>query len=156
VFIIPNCNWVIKTPLHIRDNDQPSYCSIEAEVFSAACQLGLQHYFAACYFFQEIGGIEFYVQEKAVCMEEAYADMFADYAKSVIDREDYNDEESYSDAVYDYAYEIDAWESTKAVFGSCDKLQNFCFRDFGLNDFHAANYGYVVGKGDVLIDYSGY
>ena len=156
VFIIPNCNWVVKTPLRIRANGQPSYCSIEADVFAAAANIGLQHYFAACYFFQEVNGVEFYVQEKASCMEDTYTDIFAEYAQSVISRDDYEDEEDYSCALYDFAYEIDSWDSTQAIFGSCDKLQHFCFNDFNLNDFHAANYGYVPGKGDVLIDYSGY
>lgn len=153
VFVFPDCDWVLKVPLSQKD-----YCALEAEVYEDAIEAKLEHCFAACYFLTSIGNQKYYIQEKATCCEDGYTDLFYEAASNCISREEYDDEDEYLCDLDTYVNEIDAYESINAIFNGSSYLGSLWdfINHHNLNDFHAGNYGYIYGKGDVLIDYSGY
>ena len=94
VFVLDELeNWVIKIDL----GGLP-YCQREADNYAAAVKENLAEYFAATYFFTEVDGVKFYIQELLDCHDDFGDDLSCevsqacfDYLKNTSDFEDNDD-----------------------------------------------------------------
>jgi hypothetical protein len=151
VFFLDDCDhWVIKIG---RTKEEDHWCAKEVEIYQKACASNLQEYFAATYLLGEFGGWNFYIQERAYCDDNYVSDYFYSAASANYDKDDFEDEEDYYEAVSDAADNMSDEETIMAVFCS-PKLLEF-LQEEELNDFHAGNFG-EIGDYMVLVDYSGY
>ena len=151
VFFLDDCDhWVIKIG---RTKEEDHWCAKEVEIYQKACKLNLQDYFAPTYFFTNAGGWNFYIQAKAYCDDDYVSDYFYSAASTHYDKDDFEDEDDYYEAVSDAADNMDDEETIMAVFSSPALLK--FIQDEHLNDFHAGNFG-ELGDDMVLVDYSGY
>ena len=165
VFICDDCDWVLKTNLKRDVMDKyDDYCRKEADHYEQAANLHLDKNFAACYFFEEVCGYEFYIQEKVFVSEEEVSSHCYDYISNYynFEEEGYNEEER-NERVYDCMYDMDDEERLYAVFDGVltgielDTLITF-IQSADINDLHFGNFGYRYGDlGEpVIIDYSGF
>ena len=154
-------DWVIKVPFLFSPDIAPGskgyedFCYAEVEVYEEAVKEGLDEYFAPTYLYTMIDDIPFYVQRKAECNSDVNEDVFFSYCSNSYDKEDFESEDEYYDAINNDAEYMEECDRLSAIFGGwITKLINF-LEDRGIGDFHSANFGFIKGS-PVLIDYSGY
>lgn len=157
VVVIPEGeDWVLKfgfnDPSLIRD-----YNRLEAQNYAAATNRGLEDFFAASYYFEEVCGVDIYVQEHVWVDDDAVSDSFYNYTiDNFYSHRDLDDDRTQEEAWED-SYSLDNEDRVYAMLGDqkrVDDLVNF-INAFEINDLHSANWGYRDEQ-PVLIDYSGY
>ena len=160
--LIPtNGDWVIKINYNSRYRD---YCYDEVRNYNRAEAAGIGEYFAHSY---ELGKDYKYfieIQEKVKTSEEDISDKFYSYASSSYDREDFEDEETYNDAVEDNVCDMSDEERLRAVFEDSDNIDDTTLQklidfvdNYEINDLHEGNIAIRPSTGHyVLMDYSGY
>ena len=151
VFVLDELeNWVIKIDL-----GRLPYCQREADNYAAAVRENLAEYFAATYFFTEIDGVKFYIQELLDCHDGFGDDLSSEvsqacfnYLKSTSDFED-------NDEIWDAVEEMEDIERVYALIpGVSYRLERFLSRH-EINDLHEGNFGRRAGE-YVIMDFSGY
>ena len=162
-------DWVLKFPMEqniqrrlrrfvTEDDEEPAadYCALEVRNYERAVASKLEHFFAATYKLCDYEGFPVYIQQKAECDESAYEDSFYEYCSSSYDKEDFDCDDDYYDAVSSATDDMTDEDSVVAIFGGCahDGLVAFIYNNI-IGDLHAGNYGHVNDH-PVLIDYSGY
>lgn len=151
VFLSDKCpNWVIKVPYGSKD-----YCAIEATHYQKALEEEVSCYFAATYFLCESAGVSFYIQERVQDSIDEIESIFYEYMEKQIPRENYEDEEHWSDAVSSAVCEIYEDEAISALFPGMNDIMDFVIRHC-INDLHSANFGFNANGYPVIIDFSGY
>lgn len=153
-------DWVLKIP--ILNKRKKDFCAIEVTNYQAACEAGLEKFFAPTFFFAEIFNIPVYIQKKVYCCDSDVSDSFYDWAARQMEeyRYDYDTDDEFDDAVYEEASNLTARGSLCAMFEEengledIDKLYSFCNK-FHINDLHSGNYGFDNGRA-VIIDFSGF
>ena len=137
---------------------------IECANYCKAVRDGFGQFFAETIPVCVVGNLFFYLQEYLNPDEDDVTSMFEDYVASHseyynITRADYEDEDEWNSAVCDTADELDNDERIYAVYGETketNRLVEFLW-DNGINDLHAANWGWIPGTGNlVIMDFSGY
>lgn len=153
-------DWVLKIP--ILNKRKKDFCAIEVANYQAACEAGLEKFFAPTFFFAEIFNIPVYIQKKVYCCDSDVSDSFYDWAARQMEeyRYDYDTDDEFDDAVYEEASNLTARGSLCAMFEEendledIDELYSFCNK-FHINDLHSGNYGFDNGRA-VIIDFSGF
>ena len=160
VFFSPKIkDWVIKIPRYSKDID---YCKIEVENYKKACEVHLEEFFAPTYFVGYFFEIPVYIQKQVYCDDSDIESSFYDWmSKSMEDeRDDYNTDDDFCDAVCDATNDMCTADRLLAVFQdyvNSDKIYAllcFCNRE-DINDLHSGNFGYD-GNTPVIVDFSGY
>lgn len=162
VFINDDCEWVLKTNIKKNIEDKYyDYCRKEADNFKVACETHIDEYFATCYFYKEVNGREFYVQEMVAVDEESFSSSCYDYVSSRYskDYEYIEDEEERSYRIDELSYDMPDDERICAIFCDIPNDKISAIIDFidnmRINDLHVGNFGYR-GEQPVIMDYSGY
>lgn len=154
-------NWVIKTNYQVRNSTKITYGELEVRNYKLAEEAGIEKFFVKTY---ELGwrdefGMYFYIQEKAAVDSSEVSGRFYDYVSEDYDREDFEDEDDYMDAVDERVCEMNEDERLFAVFGCDDDVRalvDFINR-WDINDLHEYNFGISSSTGKYLIiDFSGY
>lgn len=142
--------------------EKKRFCAIEVANYKAACEAGLERFFAPTFFFAEISNIPVYIQKKVYCCESDVSDNFYDWTARQMEesRYEYDTDDEFDDAVYEEASNLTTQSSLRAMFEETnnlediDKLYRFCNK-FHINDLHSGNYGFDNGRA-VIIDFSGF
>ena len=145
--IIPDMDFVIK-----YDYVKNPYCAREYENYQRAVEAGLERYFPYTAHLCCVDGIDFYIQERAVCGDDCdFSDLAVDSLKRYYDSlgESYDDDKIYDDIE---SMQDDAADMIRIVFQDED-LVNFVLANH-INDLHFGNYGSIYGR-YVIIDFSG-
>lgn len=157
-----DCEWVLKTNIKSDiQNEYYDYCRKEADNFKMACETHVDDYFAACYFYKEVYGREFYVQELVDIDEESFSSSCYDYVSSRYskDYEDIEDEDERNDRINEIFYDMADEDRIYAIFCDIPTEKITAIVDFidgmGINDLHTGNFGYR-GDQPVILDYSGF
>lgn len=136
-----------------------SYCSREVEVYNEALKDNQAEYFAYIAPLVTIGGVDFYLQERADCCEESIEDMFFEYSEKVVSEEVYDGKtDAWYSARWEAMDEFDTEDRLNAIYGEhsdTDELIQFCYKN-KINDLHQGNFGYNHNGFPVMIDYCGY
>lgn len=162
VFIIDVLeNWVIKVPfLFTPETASGTFahcdaCQAEARIYAEAVENGVSEYFAPTFLYKTVDGVPFYLQVRATCNESVNEDVIFSHVSADYDREDFESEDDYYDAINSEVDEMDEEDRVIAIFGGwINDLMAF-INDRNLNDFHTGNFGFSNGR-PVLIDYCGY
>ena len=154
-------NWVIKVPFLFSPETAPgtlAHCdarAAEAKVYSEAVDCEVSTYFAPTFHYKTVDGIPFYLQTRVNCNPDDNEDAFFSHVSADYDREDFETEDDYYDAVNSEVDSMDEEDKVIAIFGGWwNDLMSFIY-DRNLNDFHTGNFGFI-GERPVLIDYCGY
>ena len=156
--IIPaNEDWVIKINYNSRRRD---YCYDEVRNYKRAEAAGIEEYFARSYELDKDYMYFVEIQEKVKTSEEDIGDKFYRYVSSSYDKEDFEDEDTYSAAVEESICDMSEEERLRAVFNideiTLQKLIDFV-DNYEINDLHEGNIAIRPSTGHyVLMDYSGY
>ena len=142
------CGWVIK--VGYTERVAIDYAAREYEVYCAAKEEGLAHYFPKTEFLGTFNDRAFYVQEYAECDENQVT---SDWYERVSDRFEELGEDYDSDTVWSEIDCLDDWEKVDLCFHN-EKLCNFLM-DNRVGDFHEGNFGYI-GSRMVIVDFSGW
>lgn len=160
VIISDQLDWVIKVNF-ISDNTTPDYNELERDHFQSAINAGLDQYFAAMYYVENIDGIEVYAQEKVRADEDSVSSSFFEYTlENYYNKVNYEQEGVTEDEVNDAAWEESiGLENEDRIYamitdGMAREVVDFIFEN-DINDLHSGNWGYR-GDEPVLIDYAGY
>lgn len=138
-------NWVIKVSFTYPNEEETSYCDIEATNYQDAIKKGLDEFFAATYHLIDekpseryrVNSVGFYIQERAEPNEEKTSATCCGY----IGHDDGDD-----------------WDRLETFFhdsGKLDELFSF-IKDWDINDLHSGNFGYTKEGKVKVIDFSGY
>lgn len=154
-------NWVIKTNFQVRNSTKITYGELEVRNYKLAEEVGIEKFFVKTY---ELGwrdefGMYFYIQEKAAVDSSEVSGRFYDYVSEDYDREDFEDEDDYMDAVDERVCEMNEDERLFAVFGCGDDVRALVdfINQWDINDLHEYNFGISLSTGKYLIiDFSGY
>lgn len=153
-------DWVLKIP--ILNGKRKDFCAIEAANYKAACEAGLERFFAPTFFFAEISNIPVYIQKKVYCCNGDVSDNFYDWTARQMEgsRYEYDTDDEFDDAVYEEASNLTTQSSLRAMFEETNDLEDidklYCFcNKFHINDLHSGNYGFDNGRA-VIIDFSGF
>ena len=131
------------------------YCQIECENYRKAVEAGLERYFPYTEELCVRDGIHFFIQEKAVCDEEAISsEWFSEMNEAMSDyRDDYESEDEYYSYVWDAVAEMSDEERVNTLYGD-EELLDFLY-EMDINDLHEGNFG-MIGDRVVIIDFSGW
>ena len=160
VFFSPKIeDWVIKIPRYSEGID---YCKIEVENYKKACENHLEEFFAPTYFVGCFLGVPVYIQKRVFCDDGDIESSFYDWMSQSMEdeRDDYNTDDDFCDAVCDATNNMCTADRLWAVFqgytdpDKIDALFCFCNRE-DINDLHSGNFGYD-GNTPVIVDFSGY
>lgn len=154
-------DWVIKINYNSKYRD---YCYDEVRNYSRAEAAGIGEYFARSYELDKDYMYFIEIQEKVEVSEQDISDKFYTYVSSSYDREDFDDESTYSDAVEGSVYDMSEEERLCAVFEDSDNIDDATLQKlidfvdtYGINDLHEGNIAIRPSTGYyVLMDYSGY
>ena len=158
-----NPNWVLKIsfnratdPYYVTRKVDWDFCEREVEFYSKACNNNLQDYFAATYQLGKINGVFISIQEAVDADEDIFGNIFASYVREQYDRNDFEDEEDYEEAVSASTEDMDNDDRIYAVLGAdSDNLIEF-IHEHDINDLHAGNWGITSDGRYVLMDFSGF
>ena len=151
VFVLDElANWVIKTDLF----DLP-YCQREADNYAAAMRENLAEYFAATFFFAEVDGVKFYIQEALYCHDEFGDDLSCEISNACFNylRESSSYEDD--DEVWYAVEEMDDLDRVFALIPCAPSRIERFISCHEINDLHEGNFGRRGGE-YVIMDFSGY
>ncbi len=163
VIIDEESDWVTKISFdcsaELDDDMELDYCKRELYNYKAACEKGLDKFFAEIHKVGEVNGIDVYLQEKVRVdegVEEEVDEIFRQYVYAGDENyyDEFEDEDERRAILEDGVSDMDAGEKIEAIFGFNEELINFV-EDYDINDLHSGNYGYRGGE-LVIIDFSGY
>ena len=156
--------WVLKIPcLSYCLGAEVDFCKIEVDNYEKAKKAHLERFFVPAYFIGKFYDIPVYAQEKVECEECVVSESFYEWAERNIDKDDYDDEEMFYDAVFSRSTNMclsevltALYETEDSVSGEeIDELFRFCLRN-EINDLHSGNWGYTKTHFPVCVDYSGF
>lgn len=160
-------DWVIKFsfirethPHYVETESTENYCEREARYFQIAQKRHLDKYLAATYEVGEIAGVKMFLQERAEPDTDKIDMICQTYIEDNslnfgIDRESYDSDEAFQEAVSDSASWMEEEDRICAIVGECDELIDF-IDEFEINDLHSGNWGTTSDGRIVIFDYSGY
>lgn len=156
--------WVLKIPcLSYCLGAEVDFCKIEVDNYEKAKKAHLERFFVPTYFIGKFYDIPVYAQEKVECEECVVSESFYEWAERNIDKDDYDDEEMFYDAVFSRSTNMCLSEVLTALYETedsvsseeIDELFRFCLRN-EINDLHSGNWGYTKTHFPVCVDYSGF
>lgn len=154
-------NWVIKINWGNKYRD---YCHDEVRNYARAEVLGIENFFAKSYELDHNYLYFIEIQEKVKPIEDEISGMFYEYISSGYEKEAFEDEDEYNDAVSSGLNDMSEEERLRAVYTdqqdideeTLQKLIDFVY-DYDINDLHEGNIARRLSDGQiVLMDYSGY
>lgn len=159
---LSDSDWVLKTNIKRDTCDKyEDYCRREADNYELATHEHIDNYFAACYFYKEVDGYDFYIQERIDPDEDSISSSCYDYISSRYskDFESIEDEDERNYRIDDAFYDMSDEERIYAVFCDyptdiIDAIVTF-ISDLDINDLHPGNFGYRESR-PVIMDYSGF
>lgn len=156
--------WVLKIPcLFYYLGAEVDFCKIEVGNYEKAKEAHLERFFVPTYFVGKFYGVPVYAQKKVECEECVVSESFYEWAERNTDKDDYDDEEKFYDAVFSRSTNMCLSEVLTALYGTedsvsskeIDELFRFCLRN-EINDLHSGNWGYTKTHFPVCVDYSGF
>lgn len=160
--IIPtDGDWVIKINYNSRYRD---YCHDEVRNYKRAEAAGIGEYFARSYELDKDYTYFIEIQEKVETSEDDIGDKFYSYVSSSYNKEDFEDEDEYSEAVEEDICDMSEEERLRAVFEGSNNIDETTLQkliefvdNYEINDLHEGNIAIRPSTGHyVLMDYSGY
>ena len=154
-----NPRWVIKFDLF--DRNKSEYCKLELRNYNKAREKNIEEFFAATYYLNEVNAFDFILQERVDMNSNAVEETFTDYASSVYDLEDFENEDEYNDAVYNMVEDMSDEDRVYAMLyderfnTDISEIINF-IENNDINDLHAGNWGFTKDHHCVMVDFSGY
>lgn len=149
--VIPDgLDWVVKFGLH---EDGDTRCLKEVEIFEQAEKDGMAWGFAPCYLYRRTDDFVFTIMRACNCCEEAIDDEFFQSVSKSYDKEDFESEDEYYEAVNCETDELTDWDRANIIFNN-NEICNW-LSEHNINDLHCGNFG-QLGDMNVLVDYSGY
>lgn len=160
VFVFDDLDWVIK--INFINPLMDDYNYLEYSHFQSAIKAGLEKYFAAMWYVDEIDGICIYAQEKVNVDEDSVSSSFFEYTlENYYNQASKNEdgewtEDQVNEAAWDESYTLENEDRIYAMItdGMANELISF-IQENDINDLHSGNWGYR-GDEPVLIDYAGY
>lgn len=143
------CDFVVKFSL-----DSFDYCEREYTNYLAAVKLGLDYFFPYTDFLGEINGVKFFIQEYAVCDNEAISSIWYNTLREDYVSEEDEGEDIINEKIWEMIYDLEDEQRVLYCFGYEEKLLNF-LEEYRINDLHEGNFGYI-GNRLVIIDFSGF
>lgn len=140
--------WVIK--VGFNKGVSKDYARVEYENYKAAIESQLGWYFPFTDFLCEFEGVEFYIQERAECCEEAITSNWYDLISALYEESGRDPEEI---DIWSEVYELEDVEKIDLMFN--DSALNSFLREHRIGDLHEGNFGFI-GDRTVIIDFSGY
>lgn len=151
VFVLDNLeNWVIKIDL----GEKP-YCQREADNYTAAVKENLAEYFAATFFFAEVEGVKFYIQELVDCHDDFGDDLSCEISEICFDH--FKESSSYEsdDEIWDAVGNMNDIERVFALMPYASPYLKEFISCHEINDLHTGNFG-RRGNDYVIMDFSGF
>lgn len=132
-----------------EEPDEWNYCEAESIFYEHAEDEGLEDVFLESRLCGHIGGHPFYIQKKAIVLEEIESSSPKDNETLASARNCCCENNIYNFNTY--------WIADFIEYYGIEKLSllNKFIKSFGISDLHGGNLGYV-GKRPVIIDYAGY
>lgn len=149
--VLENVDKVVKIPFDVKTD----LCKVEATIYKAAVEAGLENYFVKTEFYGSYEDVmPIYLQDVAYTNEDEFSIRLYNCIKEEmgyrVDEEISCKEE---DRIWDSVGDLDDTEKLTYLF--CDeRMVDFCDK-YCINDIHEGNVGYDSGE-PVLIDFSGY
>ena len=141
-------DWIIK--VSYTENVARDYARVEYENYYAAVEAGLQYYFPHTEFLCEMDGLNFYIQQRAMCDENMIT---SDWYEKVEARRTEDGEDIDPDYIWDEIWCMEDEERADLSFGDYELT---CFlQSHNIGDLHEGNLGYI-GDHLVIVDFSGY
>lgn len=154
--------WVIKANFmpnpNYPEDQRYDYCAYEADFYARAVEKNCAEHLAATYFFEEVDGVKFYLQEYAETDSDEFDQSLRDYASDMYCDNTFEDEEEREDCISAEVEEFNEEDIIHAILGynsEAEALINFVYKN-DINDLHAGNWGKALDGRIIIIDYSGY
>ena len=141
-------DWVIK--VGFSKGVSKNYARVEYENYRAAIDSLLGWYFPFTDFLCEFEGVEFYIQERAECYEDAITSNWYDMMLAWHEEMGHDLD---SIDIWDEVYDLEDTEKIELMFG--DMALSSFLSEHRIGDLHEGNFGFI-GDRTVIIDFSGY
>lgn len=160
--VFGNYDWDFVFKIVYDLSDEMDYCANEAFIYKKAVERGLGECFASCIHVGNFFGVDVYAMERCVCDEQQLSDdSYALQFKKFCEEEGYNPDDDEAQEAFDsYDGYCEDQEAMLELAGEnwghtiMREVENF-FCEYGVNDCHCGNWGYV-GSRMVVVDYAGY
>lgn len=140
--------WVIK--IGYNHHVCKDYARTEYETYKAAVAQNLEYYFPFTDLLYEFEGVEFFIQERAECSEDAIT---SDWYEKLLTYHEENGDDLECYDIWDEVYDMRDSDKIELMFNDWALCSFLSERKIG--DFHEGNFGYI-GDRTVIIDFSGY
>lgn len=151
VFVLDNLeNWAIKIDL----GEKP-YCQREADNYAAAVKENLAEYFAATFFFAEVEGVKFYIQELVDCHDDFGDDLSCEISQACFNYLKSTSDFGGNDEIWDAVGEMEDIERVYALIPTASHRLEWFLARHEIDDLHEGNFGRRAGE-YVIMDFSGY